>query len=78
MDAVSAMRQDDPMVRNKLQQYSNDFLMYGRYNVETLDKVIDTVNSLHSHQTEFESVFETTQSGMVNDVLEVVSFSFGL
>ena len=77
-DAVNAMRQDDAMARNKLQQYCNDFLMYGRYNVKTLDKVIDTVNSLHSHQTDLESVSETTKTGMVNDVLEAVSFSFDL
>ena len=77
-DAVYVMRQDDAMARNKLQQYSNDFLMYDRFNTETLDKVIDTLNSLHSHQTEFESVFETTQTWMVNDVLEAVCFSFDL
>ena len=40
--------------------------MYGRCNVETLDKVIDTVNAFHSHQTELESEFE------------VVSFNFDL
>ena len=78
MDAVDAVRQGDAMARNMLQQYSNDFLMYGRYNVETLDKVIDRVNSLHNNQTELESVFETTQSRMVNDVLEAVSFNFDL
>ena len=43
-DAVNAMRQDDAMARNKFQQYSKDFLMCGRYNVETSDKVIDRVN----------------------------------
>ena len=77
-DAVNGMRQDDAMTRNKLQQYFNDFLMYGRFNVETLDKVVDTVNSIHKCQTELESVFETTQFGMVSDVLEAVSFRFDL
>ena len=43
-DAVLAMREDNTAVQNTLQQYSNDFLMYGRYNVETLEKVIQTVN----------------------------------
>ena len=42
MDAVNVMKQDDAMARNKLQQNSYDFLMYGKYNVETLNKVIDT------------------------------------
>ena len=54
--AVIAMKQDNILVKNRLQQYPNDFYMYDRYNVETLDKVIDTVNSLHHHQTELESV----------------------
>ena len=74
-NAVNAMRQDDAMARNKLQQYSNNFLMYSIYNVEILDKVIDTVNSLHKHQTKLESVFKTAQIGMTNGVL---SFSFDL
>ena len=41
--------------------------MYGRYSVEILDKVI-----------EVEYVFETTQSGTVNDMSEAVSFNFDL
>ena len=56
-DAVLAMREDNAAVQNMLQQYSNDFLMYGRYNVETLEKVIQTVNSLHHRQTQLEEVF---------------------
>ena len=77
-DDVNAMRQDDTMARKRLQQYSNDFLMYSICNVETLDIVLNTVNSLYKCQTGLESVFETTQIGMVSDVLEVVSFSFDL
>ena len=77
-DPVNAMRQDDAVARNMLQQYSNDFLRHGRYNVETLHKMIDRVNSLHSNQMELESVFETTMSGIGNDVFEAVSFSFDL
>ena len=46
-NAVLAMREDSTAVQNTLQQYLNDFLMYGCYNVETLEKVIQTVNSLH-------------------------------
>ena len=76
LDAVNTMRQDDAMTRNKLQQYFNNYLMYGRYNVETLDQVIDKVNSLHKCQTELDPIFETTQIGMVSDVLEAVSLAF--
>ena len=50
------MKQDNAMARNRLQQYSSDFLMYCRYNLEPFDKVIDTVNSLSSQQTELECI----------------------
>ena len=46
-EAVSAMRAESQVHRNKLRQYSNDFLMYGKYNVDTLQNVIDTVNAMH-------------------------------
>ena len=48
------MREDQASIRNRLQQYANDFLMYDKYNVKTLDEVIDTVNALHQRQTEIE------------------------
>ena len=46
-EAVSTMRAESQVDRNKLRQYSNDFLMYGKYNVDTLQNVIDTVNAMH-------------------------------
>ena len=77
-EAVLAMREDNTVVQNTLQQYSNDFLMYGRYNVETLEKVIQTVNSLHQRQTQLEEVFAKTQSGRVDEVIDAISFNFDL
>ena len=77
-DAVLAMREDNTAVQNMLQQYSNDFLMYGRYNVETLEKVIQTVNSLHHRQTQLEEVFAKTQSGHVDEIIDAISFNFDL
>ena len=77
-DAVLAMREDNTAVQNTLQQHSNDFLMYGRYNVETLEKVIQTVNSLHQRQTQLEEVFAKTQSGRVDEVIDTISFNFDL
>ena len=72
-NAVLAMREDNTVVQNTLQQYSNDFLMYGRYNVETLEKVIQTVNSLHHRQTQLEEVFAKTQSGCIDEVIDTIS-----
>ena len=56
-EAVVAMREDQASIRNRLQQYVNDFIMYDKYNVKTLDEVIDTVNALHQRQTEIETLF---------------------
>ena len=48
------MRVESQVDRNKLRQYSNAFLMYGKYNADTLQNVIDTVNAMHRQQTELE------------------------
>ena len=44
------MRMETQVDRNKLRQYSNDFLMYGKYNVDMLQNVIDTVDVMHRRQ----------------------------
>ena len=46
-EAVYAMRAESQVDRNQLRQYSNDFLMYGKYNVNMLQNVTDTVNAMH-------------------------------
>ena len=74
-DAVLAMRQDRTAIRNRLQQYSNDFV---KYNVETLGKVIDTVNSLHQRQTQMEKIVSDTQFGQIADAMEALTFNFDL
>lgn len=77
-NAVVAMREDHEITHNRLQQYRNDFLMYGKYNVATLDKVIETVNSLHHRQTKLEKLFEQTTFGHVVDLVEAITFNFDL
>ena len=32
--AVVTMREDQATIRNRLQQYTNDFIMYGKYNAK--------------------------------------------
>ena len=49
--AVDVLRREDEAAKNQLDQYKNDFLMYGKYDVETLKNIIDTVNDLHDTQT---------------------------
>ena len=49
--AVDKMRKTELDVKNTLTQYQEDFLMYGKYSVESINKVIDTLNLLHDKQT---------------------------
>ena len=57
--------------------------MYGKYNVEKLDEVLDTVNTLHKRQIEIEMLFSrsdmafSTQS-IRGQMLDALSFNFDL
>ena len=57
--AVDTMRKTESEVRNTLSQYKDDFLMFGKYSVQSLKSVIDTLNSLHDKQTELEKLVTT-------------------
>ena len=72
------MRVESQVNRNKLRQYSNDFLMYGKYNVDTLQNVIDTVNGMHRGQTELEKQASGRAFGDTDKLVESMKFSFDL
>ena len=42
--------------------------MYGKYNVESLNKVIDTLNLLHDKQTELEKLVTTNMFTEVESI----------
>ena len=57
--------------------------MYGKYNVKTLDEVIDTVNILHQRQTEIETLFSRSDmtfslQSIRCQMLDAMSFNFDL
>ena len=52
--AAEALRNDDNKIRNDLRQHRNELLMYGRYNLNSLRGVINTINALHDRQTYYE------------------------
>ena len=72
------MRAESQVNRNKLRQYSNDFLMYGKYNVDTLQNVIDTVNAMHRRQTELEKQASGRAFGDTDTLVESMKFGFDL
>ena len=70
--AVDKMRKTESEVKNTLTQYQDDFLMYGKYSMESLRKVINTLNALHDRQTELEKLATTklfTEAKQAGDAL---------
>ena len=47
--------------RNKLMHLENSLIMYRVYNVETLSKLVKTVQVMHSHQMLVEQLFAGQQ-----------------
>ena len=76
--AVDKMRKTESDVRNTLTQYQEDFLMYGKYNVESLNKVIDTLNLLHDKQTELEKLVTTKMFTEVESIGDELDYSVEL
>ena len=77
-DAVTAMRWYDSEIRNELQQYRDDFLMYGKYSAESLNDVIKRVNTLHQKNTQSERLVLDHPFGKVSDVMAMVNYNFEL
>ena len=46
-------------MKNTLSQYQDDFLVFGKYSVKSLNTVIDTLKSLHDKQTKLEKLLTT-------------------
>ena len=49
---------------NKLMQLENSMLMYGIYNAETLEKLINTVHNIHNTASLHERLFAGQQSSL--------------
>ena len=76
--AVTELRNDNVDRDNKLQQYQNDFLMYGRYNLESISEIIDVVNNLHHTQTQLELMFKQSYQQSFLDFVGLINFQFNL
>ena len=76
--AVDKMRKTESDVKNTLTQYQEDFLMYGKYSVESLNKVIDTLNPLHDKHTELEKLVTTKVFTEVESIGDALDYSVEL
>ena len=55
--AVNAMNDQVNIQHNKLMKLDDTMLMYGIYNAETLDKLINTVHEIHNATSSHEKLF---------------------
>ena len=62
--AVRAMDNKASIQHNKLMQLENSVLMYGIYNAETLQKLINTVHNTHNTTSSHERLFPKQQSSL--------------
>ena len=62
--AVKVMDSKANIQCNKLMQLENSMLMYGIYNVETLEKLINTVHNIHKTTSSHERLFMGQQSSL--------------
>ena len=62
--AVKAMDNKATIQCNKLMQLENAMLMYGIYNTETLEKLINTVHNIHNTTSSHERLFTGQHSSL--------------
>ena len=55
--ALDKIRQSQEIVKNRIFHYEKEFLMYGQYNIDTLEDIIETMNNLSWKQDIYESMF---------------------
>jgi hypothetical protein len=58
MKTLALLRNRDAKIHNFVTQFESDFIMYGKYNVESLDKIVGSFNNLSQQTTRLETVIE--------------------
>ena len=74
--AVEELRNDDNKIGNYLKQYRNELLMYGRYNLNSLKGVINTIDALHDKQTYFERAVKQKDFNFRKSDMDAVNYNF--
>ena len=73
---VEALRKDDNKIRNDLRQHRNELLMYGKYNLNSLKGVIDTIIVLHDRQTYYERAVRQRDFNFRKSDVDKVNYNF--
>ena len=78
--SLSALRHDQTLAWNSLWQLKHDFLLYGKYNVEKLQDIVMTINSLQNRTLSIERLLTGQDlqmlqvAHMVPDVIRRMTF----
>ena len=70
------MRNDDNKIRNDLRQHKNELLVYGRYNLNSLKGIINTINALHDRQSYYEWVVKQKDFNLRKNYIDAVNYNF--
>ena len=74
--AVTRLRNDDNKIRTDLKQHKNELLMYGRYNLNSLKGIINTINALHDRQSYYEWAVKQRDFNFRKTDIDAVNYNF--
>ena len=74
--AVTRLRNDDNKIRNDLKQHKNELLMYGRYNLNSLKSIVNTINALHDRQSYYEWAVKQRDFNFRKSDIDAVNYNF--
>ena len=74
--AVEELRNDDNKIRNDLRQHKNELLMFGRYNLNSLKGIINTINALHDRQSYYEWAVKQKDFNFRKNDIDAVNYNF--
>ena len=75
---VHELCKNDEKIKEQLKQYKNELLMYGKYNLRPLKGVIDTLNSLHAKQSQYERMIYHWEYNFRKGVMDAMKYSFDI
>ena len=74
--AVEELRNGGNNIRNDLRQHKNELLMYGRYNLNSLKCIINTINALHDRQSCYEWAVKQKDFNFRKNDIDAVNYNF--
>ena len=74
--AATRLRNDDNKIRNDLKQHKNELLMYGKYNLNSLKGIINTINALPDRQSYYEWAVKQRDFNFRKNDIDAVNYNF--